>query len=63
VSESELKFLPISKLLELADKAMDLLIAASVDPRNKLLAQQRQDDLNVLHKIIAEKRANERPLE
>lgn len=62
MTESELKFLSITDLLALADKAMDLCITASVDAKTKKLADQRQADLYILHKIISEKRANEKPL-
>ena len=60
--ESELKYLPVKDLLEIADKAMNLYIAASVDPEHRLLAQQRQADLFLLNKIITEKRANNKSL-
>ena len=58
--ESQLKFLPITDLLILANRALDLYIIASIDPKNRKLAGQREADLIKLHKIITEKRANEK---
>lgn len=62
MTESELKILSIAELLLLADKAMNLYVAASVDAKNKSLADQRQSDLFIPYRVITEKRANETPL-
>lgn len=55
MTKAELKELSIKELLLLADKVLNLYVAASVDPKHKLLAKQRQVDLEELYKIISEK--------
>ena len=52
MTETELKELSITELLVLADKAIELYIAASSHPNGKRLAQQRQADLNIIDKVI-----------
>lgn len=61
MTEDELKGLPIEELLLLADKTLNIYVAASIDPHTKLLAEQRKEDINIIHKIIDAKRADEAP--
>lgn len=62
MTEAELKELSIKELLDLADKVIELYIAASINPKHNLLAKQRQADLYIIDKVITQKRANETPL-
>lgn len=62
MTESELKGLSIKQLLDVADKAISVYVSACADPKNKRIAEQRQLDLVIIDKIVAEKRANETPL-
>ena len=53
----------MDELLKLAEKALALYVAASIDPKSKKLADQRKNDLTFIDKIITERRANENPHE
>ena len=55
MSEDQIKPLSISELKILADKTMDLYIAALVEHKNILTAKQRQADLIIINKVITEK--------
>lgn len=63
MTQNLLLTLSIQELYELADKAMNLYIVASVNPKRKgLLADQRQVDLSLIRKAIVAKRAAEVPV-
>jgi len=53
--------LSIQELYELADKAMNFYIVASVNPKRKDLSDLRQVDLNLINKVIDGKRDKEKP--
>lgn len=53
--------LSIQELYELADKAMNFYIVASVNPQRKDLSDLRQVDLNLINKVIDGKRDKEKP--
>jgi predicted RNase H-like HicB family nuclease len=60
MTEAELKGLSIKELLALADKAIELYIAAASHPNGKRLAEQRQADLYIIDKVIKEKEDKEK---
>ena len=61
MTENLLVNLSIRELYELADKAMNLYIVASVNPKRKGLADQRQVDLILIRKAMLAKRPAEPP--
>lgn len=62
MTESELKGLSITQLLEVADQAISVYVNACVNPQNKNIAEQRQLDLVLLNKILIQKSEKEMPL-
>jgi hypothetical protein len=61
MTEEELNSLSIKELFALADKAIELYIAASVDSKHNLLAKQTQADLYIIDKVIKEKTEKDIP--
>jgi hypothetical protein len=55
MTETELKELTVKELLALADKALNQLVAASVDPIHKNMVDQRHADLKLIYRAIANK--------
>lgn len=62
MTEQELMSLSITQLIELAEKTLHEYVAARVSPNNSLLAEQKHEYLNLLNRVIVNKRANEPPL-
>jgi hypothetical protein len=55
MKEAELKNLSVKELVALADKTLNQLLAASVDPVKKQIVDRRHADIKIIYRAIRNK--------